>query len=77
MPEIDLMLKLNIEIKRIKRISQTVKTIKVLYSGKESISVFLSDKSDVNELLNGYKDRLIKAIKIVNMLVIKVEIVTK
>ena len=71
------MLELNIEIRRIERVSQTIKTIKISYSGKGSISVLLSDKSDANELLNGYKDRLIKAIKAVNMLVIEVEIVTK
>ena len=54
-----------------------MKTIKVSYSGKESISIFISDKSDVNELLNGYKDRLIKTIKVINILIIKVEIVIK
>ena len=77
MSEVDLMLELNIEIRRIERVFQTVKTIKISYSGKESISVFLSNKSDVNELLNGHKDKLIKAIKAVNMLIIKVEIVIK
>ena len=71
------MLELNTEIKRIERISQTIKAIKISYSGKKSISIFLSDKSDVNELLNGYKDRLIKTVKVVDILVIKVEIVTK
>ena len=71
------MLKLNIKIGRIERIPQTIKTIKISYSGKGSISVFLSDKSNVNELLNGYKDKLIKAVKTVNMLVIEIEIVIK
>ena len=71
------MLELNIEIRRIEEIFQTIKTIKISYSGKESISILLSDKSDVNELLNGYKDRLIKTIKVVNILIIKVEIVIK
>ena len=71
------MLKLNTKIRRIERIPQTVKAIKISYSGKGSISVLLSDKSDVNELLNGYKDRLIKAVKAVNMLITEVEIVTK
>ena len=71
------MLKLNIEIRRIEGIPQTMKTIKISYSGKGSISVLLSDKSDVNELLNGYKDNLIKAIKAVNILIIRVEIVIK
>ena len=77
MPEADLILELNIEIKRIVKVFQTVKTIKISYSGKSSISVFLSDKSDVNKLLNGYKDKLIKAIKTVNILIIEVEIVIK
>ena len=77
MPEADLMLKLNIEIRRIEGIPQTVKTIKISYSGEKSISILLSDKSDVNELLNGYKDRLIKAVKAVNILIIGVEIVIK
>ena len=68
---------MNIKIRRIEKVSQTIKTIKILYSKKGSILIFLSDKSDVNELLNEYKDRLIKAIKIVNILVIEVEIVIK
>ena len=54
-----------------------MKTIKISYSGKGSISIFLSDKSDVNELLNGYKDKLIKAVKVINILIIEVEIVIK
>ena len=54
-----------------------MKAIKISYSGKGSISIFLSDKSDLNELLNGYKDRLIKAVKVVNILIIKIEIVIK
>ena len=77
MPETDLMLKLNIKIRRIEKIPQTIKTIKISYSGKESISIFLSDQSDVNDLLNEHKNKLIKAIKTVNILIIKVEIVTK
>ena len=71
------MLELNTEIRRIERVLQTVKTIKISYSEKGSISVLLSDKSDANELLNGYKNKLIKAVKIVNMLIIGVEIVIK
>ena len=77
MPETDLILKLNIEIRRIEGVPQTIKTIKISYSRKGSISIFLSDKSEVNELLNGYKDRLIKAVKAVNMLITEVEIVIK
>ena len=76
-PETDLILELNIEIRRIEEVLQTIKAIKISYSGKGSISVFLSDKSNVNELLNGYKDKLIKAVKIINILIIGIEIVTK
>ena len=79
-PKTDLMLELNTKIRRIERISQTIKTIKTIkisYSRKKSISIFLSDKSDVNELLNGYKNRLIKAIKAVDILIIGIEIVIK
>ena len=71
------MLELNIKIRRIERVPQTIKTIKISYLGKGSISILLSDKSDVNELLNGYKDKLIKTIKAVDVLVIGVEIVIK
>ena len=71
------MLQLNIEIRRIEEVPQTVKTIKILCSGKGSISILLSDKSDVNELLNEYKDKLIKTVKVVDMLVIEIEIVIK
>ena len=58
--EKNLILKLNIKIKRLKNMPKSVKTIKILYLGKKAISVFLSDKSDVNELVNKYRDRLIK-----------------
>ena len=56
---------------------KSVKTIKILYLGKKTIFVFLSDKSDVNELVNKYRNRLIKIVKIVNVLVTDVEIVIK
>ena len=71
------MLKLNTKIRRIEKVTQTMKTIKISYSEKRSISILLSNKSDVNELLNGYKNKLIKAVKIINILIIKVEIVIK
>ena len=77
MPEKDLILELNIEIRRLEGVPKSVKTIKILYSGKEAISVLLSDKSDVNELVNKYRDRLIKVVKIVNVLVIGAKIITK
>ena len=77
MSEEDLILELNIEIRRLKGVPKSVKAIKVLYSGKEAISVFLSDKSDVNELVNKYRNRLIKVVKIVDVLVTGAEVVTK
>ena len=77
MPEKDLILELNIEIRRLKSVPKSVKTIKILYLEKRAISVFLSDKLDVNELVNKYRDRLIKIVKMVNVLVIRVEIIIK
>ena len=77
MPEEDLILELNIEIRRLKGVPKSVKAIKVLYLKKGTISVFLSDKSDVNELVNKYRDRLIKVVKTVDVLVINVKIVIK
>ena len=77
MPEKDLILELNIEIRRLKGVPKSVKTIKILYSEKGAISVFLSDKSDVNELVNKYRDKLIKVVKIINILIIDAKVVTK
>ena len=77
MPEENLILKLNIEIRRLKGVSKSVKTIKILYLGKEAISVLLSDNLDVNELVNKYRDRLIKIIKTINVLVTGAKIVIK
>ena len=76
-PEEDLILKLNIEIKRLKNVPKSVKTIKILYLKKEAISVFLSDKSDANELVNRYRNRLIKIVKIIDVLVISAKIIIK
>ena len=56
---------------------KSVKTIKILYLGKGAISVLLSDKSDVNELVNKYRDRLIKIVKTVDVLVTGTKIVIK
>ena len=72
MPEEDLILKLNLEIRRLKNMSKSVEAIKILYLGKKAIFVFLSDKSDVNELINKYRDRLIKIVETVDVLVINV-----
>ena len=52
--EEDLILELNIEIRRLKGVPKSVKTIKILYLEKKTIFVFLSNKSDVNELVNKY-----------------------
>ena len=77
MPEKDLILELNIEIRRLKGVPKSVKAIKVSYLGKGTISVLLSDKSNANELVNKYRNRLIKIVKIVDVLVTDAEVVTK
>ena len=77
MPEKDLILELNIEIRRLKGVPKSVKAIKISYLGRGAIFIFLSDKSDVNELVNEYRDRLIKIVKMVDVLVIGAEVVTK
>ena len=77
MPEENLMLELNIEIRRLKSVPKSVKTIKILYLGRGAISVLLLDNLDANELVNKYRDRLIKVVKIINVLVIGAEIVIK
>ena len=76
-PEKDLILELNIKIKRLEDVPKSVKTIKILYLEKKTIFVFLSDKSDVNELVNKYRNKLIKIIKMINVLIISAKIVTK
>ena len=76
-PEENLILELNIEIRRLEGMPKSVKTIKILYLGKKAISVFLSDKSDVNELINKYRNRLIKVVKTVDVLVIGVKVIIK
>ena len=76
-PEENLILELNIEIRRLKGVPKSVKTIKVLYLEKKAIFVLLSDNSDVNELINKYRNRLIKVVKIINVLVTDAEVVIK
>ena len=73
----NLILELNIEIRRLKGVPKSVKTIKILYLERKTISVFLSDKSDVNELVNKYRNKLIKIVKTINVLIIGAKIVTK
>ena len=77
MPEEDLILELNIEIRRLKNVPKSVKTIKILYLGRRAIFVFLSNKLDVNKLVNKYRDKLIKIVKTVDVLVINAKIVIK
>ena len=77
MSEENLILELNIEIRRLKNVPKSVKTIKMLYLGKETISVFLSDNLDVNELVNKYRNRLIKVVKTVNVLITGAKIIIK
>ena len=76
-PKKDLILELNIEIRRLKNMPKSVKTIKILYLEKKTISVFLSDKSDANELVNKYRDRLIKIVKTINVLVTGAKVIIK
>ena len=73
----DLMLKLNIKIRRLEGVPKSVKAIKMLYLEKGAIFVFLSNKLDANELVNKYRNKLIKIVKIVDVLVIGAEIVIK
>ena len=76
-PKKDLILKLNIEIRRLKNVFKSIRTIKILYLGKKAIFVLLSDKLDVNELVNKYRDRLIKIFKTINVLVTNAEVIIK
>ena len=77
MPEKGLILELNIEIRRLEGVPKSIKAIKILYLKKRAIFVFLSNKLDVNELVNKYRDRLNKVVKTVNVLVINVEVIIK
>ena len=76
-PKKNLILELNIKIERLKDVPKSIKTIKILYLEKKTIFVFLSNMSDVNELINRYRDRLIKIVKIINLLIIGAEVVIK
>ena len=76
-PEENLILELNIEIRRLEGVPKSVKTIKILYLGKKAIFVFLSNKSNVNELVNKYRNKLIKIVKIIDVLLISAEIIIK
>ena len=73
----DLILELNIKIRRLEGVPKSVKTIKILYLEKKTISVFLSDKLDANELVNKYRNKLIKVVKMVDVLIIDAEVVIK
>ena len=77
MSEENLILELNIEIRRLKSVPKSVKTIKILYLGRRTISVLLSDNSDVNELVNRYRNRLIKVVKTVDVLITGAEVIIK
>ena len=56
---------------------KSVKTIKILYLEREAISVFLSNKSNVNELVNKYRNKLIKVVETINVLVTGAKVVIK
>ena len=77
MPEADLMLELNTGIRSLEGVPRSVKAIKVLYFKKGAISVFLSKRSNTKKLITKHRDRLIKAIRTVNIIVIGVKIITK
>ena len=77
MSEEDLILELNIEIKRLEGVLKSIKAIKILYLGKKTIFVFLSNKLDANELVNKYRNRLIKIIKTINVLITGAKVVIK
>ena len=47
------------------------------YSIKKTILIFLSDKADAHELLNKYRNKLIKVVKTINILMTGAEIVIK
>ena len=71
------MLELNIKIKRIKEVPQLIKTIKMSYSIKKTILILFLDKIDAHELLNKYRNRLIKIVKAINILITGAKIVIK
>ena len=71
------MLELNTEIRRLEGVPQSVKAIKLSDSEKGAISVLLSDRSDANELLIRHRDRLIKAIRTVDVLMTGIKVVIK
>ena len=54
---------------------KSIKTIKILYLERKAISILLSDKLDANKLINKYRDRLIKIVKTINVLVISAKII--
>ena len=56
---------------------QLIKAIKISYSIKKAILVLFLDKTDAYELLNKYRNRLIKIIKTVDMLMTGTKIVIK
>ena len=73
----DLILELNIEIRRIKEVPQSIKAIKISYSIKKTILILFLDKIDAYELLNKHRNRLIKVVKAVNILITNIKIVIK
>ena len=76
-PEVNLILELNTRIRSLKGIPRSVKAIKVSYSERGAISVLLSKRSNTEELITRHQDRLIKAIRTMDIIVTGVEIVIK
>ena len=56
---------------------RSVKAIKVLYFKRGVISVLLSKRSNTKELITRHQNRLIKAIRTIDIIITGVKIVTK
>ena len=76
-PKKNLILELNIKIRRLEGVPKSIKTIKISYLKKKTIFVLLSDNLNANELVNKYRNKLIKAVKTVDVLVTGVEVIIK
>ena len=77
MPVADLMLELNTGIRSLEGVPRSVKAIKVSYSERGAISVLLSERSNAEELITRHRDRLIKAIRTMDVIITGVKIVIK
>ena len=60
-----------------KKYTNLVKMIKILYLKRGTVLVFFVNKQDVNKLINKYYNKLIKVIKLVNVIIIEIKIIIK